>query len=121
MLAIDDVEASVRTAEVAHRHFPQLRILARARNRQHAFRLMEVGVDEIWRETFASSLELAEAALVALGTTRETAASQVKRFRAHDEATMRQQAAVKDDEEKLIATAQASARQLESLFEADAR
>ena len=47
MLAIDDVEASVRTAELARRHFPRLRILARARNRQHAFRLMEAGVSEI--------------------------------------------------------------------------
>ena len=119
VLAIDDVEASVRTAEMARRHFPKLRVLARARNRQHAFRLLEIGVDEIWRETFASSLELAEAALVALGTGRETAAQQVKRFRAHDEETMRQQAAVRDDEEKLIATTQASARQLEKLFEAD--
>ena len=75
VLAIDDVEASVRTAEMARRHFPKLRVLARARNRQHAFRLLETGVDEIWRETFASSLELAEAALVALGTARETAAA----------------------------------------------
>ena len=121
VLAIDDVEASVRTAEVARRHFPQLRILARARNRQHAFRLMEAGVTEIWRETFASSLEVAEAALVALGTTREAAASQVRRFRAHDEGTLQAQAAVHDDETKLIATAKASATQLEGLFEADAR
>jgi glutathione-regulated potassium-efflux system ancillary protein KefC/glutathione-regulated potassium-efflux system protein KefB len=121
VIAIDDVEASIRTAEMARRHFPKLRILARARNRQHAFRLMEAGVTEIWRETFASSLELAEATLVALGTTREAAASQVRRFRAHDEATLEAQAAVRDDESKLIASARASAQQLESLFEADSR
>jgi glutathione-regulated potassium-efflux system ancillary protein KefC/glutathione-regulated potassium-efflux system protein KefB len=121
VLAIDDVEASLRTAEIARRHFPRLRILARARNRQHAFRLMDAGVTEIWRETLASSLELAEAALVALGTARDTAASQVRQFRVHDEETLRAQAAVKDDETKLIATAKASARQLESLFESDAR
>jgi glutathione-regulated potassium-efflux system ancillary protein KefC/glutathione-regulated potassium-efflux system protein KefB len=119
VLAIDDVEASVRTAELAHRHFPRLRVLARARNRQHAFRLMEAGVSDIWRETLASSLEVAEAALVALGTPRDAAASQVRKFRAHDEATLRAQAAVKDDETKLIATAQASAQQLEKLFDAD--
>jgi glutathione-regulated potassium-efflux system ancillary protein KefC/glutathione-regulated potassium-efflux system protein KefB len=120
VIAIDDVEASVRTAEIARRHFPNLRVLARARNRQHAFRLMEAGVTEIWRETLASSLELAEATLVALGTAPELAASQVRQFRASDEETLRAQAAVRDDETKLIATAVASARQLESLFEADA-
>jgi voltage-gated potassium channel Kch len=119
VLAIDDVEASVRTAEMARRHFPALRILARARNRQHAFRLLDAGVTQIWRETFASSLEVAEAALVALGTSREASAEQVRRFREHDEATLAVQASVKDDETKLIATARASAQQLESLFEAD--
>ena len=119
VIAIDDVEASLRTAELARRHFPGLRILARARNRQHTFRLMDLGVTEIWRETFASSLELAEATLVALGTSREAAAAQVRRFRAHDESTLQAQAAVRDDETKLIATALASAQQLESLFEAD--
>jgi glutathione-regulated potassium-efflux system ancillary protein KefC/glutathione-regulated potassium-efflux system protein KefB len=119
VIAVDDVEASVRIAELARRHFPQLRIFARARNRQHAFRLMEADVNEIWRETFASSLELAETALVALGTPRDAAARQVRSFRAHDEETLRAQAGMKDDEERLIASAQASARQLESLFEAD--
>jgi monovalent cation:proton antiporter-2 (CPA2) family protein len=119
VLAIDDVEASVRTAEMARRHFPALRILARARNRQHAFRLLDAGVTQIWRETFASSLEVAEAALVALGTSREASAEQVRRFREHDEATLAVQASVQDDETKLIATARASAQQLESLFEAD--
>jgi len=119
VIAVDDVDASVRIAELARRHFPALRVLARARNRQHAFRLMEAGVSEIWRETLASSLELAETALVALGTPRETAAQQVRKFRQHDEETLRAQAAVKDDESRLIATTRASAQQLEQLFETD--
>ena len=121
VLAIDDVEASVRAVQIVRRHFPHLRVLARARNRQHAFQLMDAGVERIWRETFGSSLELAQQALVELGTDAETAATQVRMFRQHDESTLQAQAAVKDDEAKLIASAQASARQLESLFEADAR
>jgi voltage-gated potassium channel Kch len=120
VLAIDDVEASLRTAEMVRRHFPRLRILARARNRQHAFRLIRAGVDEVWRETYGSSLEVAEATLVALGTPRVQARTEVGRFREHDEETLQAQAAVMDDEEKLIATARASATQLEQLFESDA-
>ncbi len=119
VLAIDDVEASLRTAEMVRRHFPRLRILARARNRQHVFRLMEAGVEEIWRETLGSSLEVAGATLVALGTPRPRAIAEVRRFRQHDEQTLRAQAAVMDDESKLIATTRASAEQLERLFEAD--
>jgi glutathione-regulated potassium-efflux system ancillary protein KefC/glutathione-regulated potassium-efflux system protein KefB len=120
VLAIDDVEASLRTAEMVRQHFPRLRILARARNRQHAFRLIRAGVDEIWRETYGSSLEVAEATLVALGTPRAQARTEVGRFREHDEEALQAQAAVMDDEEKLIATVRASARQLEQLFESDA-
>ena len=44
----------------------------------------------------------------------------MKRFRQHDEATLTEQYAIKDDETKLIAAAQESAQQLEKLFEADA-
>jgi voltage-gated potassium channel Kch len=121
VIAVDDVEASLRIAELARRHFPKLRVLARARNRQHTFRLMEAGVTDIWREVLGSSLELAESTLIALGTSRETAAAQVRQFREHDEETLLAQAAVRGDEEKMIATAQASARQLEQLFEADER
>lgn len=67
VLAIDDVEASVKTAEVVRRHFPALPIYARARNRNHAHRLMAVGVEIIHRETFRSSLDLTADLLRGLG------------------------------------------------------
>jgi voltage-gated potassium channel Kch len=47
VLAIDDVEASVRTAALVAWHFPQVAIYARARNCQHAFKLMDIGVRHI--------------------------------------------------------------------------
>ncbi|MGC3980365.1 MAG: monovalent cation:proton antiporter-2 (CPA2) family protein [Steroidobacteraceae bacterium] len=120
VLAIDDVEASLRTAEIVHQHFPALKIFARARNRQHAFRLMELGVHEIIRETYASSLEMAEGVLEALGESARAARSTVRRFREHDEATLQKQFEVRDDDSKMLATVNESARQLEQLFEADA-
>ena len=44
------------------RNFPELKILARARNRRHAHLLMDRGVDGLVRETFHSSLLLGELA-----------------------------------------------------------
>ena len=67
VLAIDDVEASVKTAALVRRHFPDLPILARARNRVHHFRLRDLGIKSIYRETFPSSLEVAHQALLRLG------------------------------------------------------
>jgi len=120
VLAIDDVDSSVRTAELVRSHFPGLKILARARNRQHAFALMDAGVDYIIRETYGSSLELAEAVLTKLGDAPATAHAAVRKFRQHDEKTLGEQYAIKEDEVKFIAATRESAQQLEELFESDA-
>jgi monovalent cation:proton antiporter-2 (CPA2) family protein len=120
VLAIDDVEASVRTAELIRKHFPHLKIFARARNRQHAFRLMDLDVRYTIRETFVSSLEMSEKVLETLGLSKSKAIETVRQFRAHDEATMAKQQAVKDDESKFLQTTRESAEQLLHLFETDA-
>jgi monovalent cation:proton antiporter-2 (CPA2) family protein len=119
ILAIDDVDASVRTAEIVREQFPRLKIFARARNRQHAFALKDIGVRYIIRETYVSSLEMATTVLESLGDSSASAKALVRKFRQHDEATFEAQYAVKDDETKFIATSRAAARQLEKLFEAD--
>ena len=70
VLAIDDVDASVRTAQLVREQFPKVKVFARARNRQHAFALMDAGVTNIIRETLLSSLELATSVLQELGEPR---------------------------------------------------
>jgi glutathione-regulated potassium-efflux system ancillary protein KefC/glutathione-regulated potassium-efflux system protein KefB len=120
VLAIDDVEASIRTVELIRKHFPHLIILARARNRQHAFRLMDLGVHYNIRETLGSSLEMSVQVLKALGMSKPKAVEIVQRFRVHDEASLLRQQAVKDDEKKLIQSGRESAEQLLHLFETDA-
>jgi len=121
VVAVDDVEASVRTVALARRHFPQLRILARARNRQHAFRLLDLGITAVFRETYASSLEVAREALIALGVAPGDARASIQTFRVHDEKTLLAQHAVKEDEAKMVAATKESAAQLEALFSADER
>ena len=119
VLAVDDIDVSVRTATLVREHFPQLKIFARARSRQHTFALMDAGVSWVIRETYASSLEMAVSVLEALGETPGAAREAVRRFRQHDEKTLLAQYEVKEDEEKYRATSLAAAQQLEKLFEAD--
>jgi len=119
VLAIDDVGASVKTAELVRQHFPHLKIFARARNRQHAFRLMDLDVRYIIRETLVSSLEMSVQVLESLGLSKSKAMETVQQFRVHDEATMARQQAVKDDEKKFLETSRESAEQLLHLFETD--
>jgi glutathione-regulated potassium-efflux system protein KefB len=121
VVATDDPEQNVRTARIVKRLFPHLVVLARARNRQHAFRLMDLGVDWLVRETFHSSLELARETLVRIGVPDDVAIAKVERFRRHDEALLARQYLIHDDEAALVQSAQQARAELESLFEADRR
>ena len=120
VLAIDDVEASIKTAQLVRRHFPHLKIYARARNRHHVYRLMDVGVEHIMRETFLSSVDLAQHVLTGLGIARTEARSTVERFREYDEALVRRQYPFHQNEEQLIASTKEAAEELERVFEQDA-
>jgi monovalent cation:proton antiporter-2 (CPA2) family protein len=119
VVLLDNVEDVLRLVEVAKRDFPQLKILARARNRRHAHLLMDRGVDGLVRETFHSSLILAEQALTTLGIDADAASRAVLLFRDHDEKTLLASHAIYRDEQKVIQTAQDATAELESLFEAD--
>jgi voltage-gated potassium channel Kch len=120
VLAIDDVEASVKTAAVVRRHFPGLPIVARARNRVHHFRLRDLGVRNIFRETFPASLDMARLALLRLGLAASATERAISLFRQSDEEQLDAQYAVRHDEAQLIQTAREAAEQLRELFEADA-
>jgi len=119
VLAIDDVEASVRTAALVRRHFPDLPILARARNRVHYFGLRDLGVKWIYRETFPASLEAAHQALLQLGLGIAASEQAVTLFKQHDEAQLEAQYAVRRDDLQLIQTTKDAAEQLRGLFESD--
>lgn len=119
ILAIDDIDLSVRTAAMVRRHFPHLKLLARARNRQHAIRLMDLGIRYVIRETYLSSLDMAQQTLESLGMSRAEAVESIERFDAHDKHTLQMQREARDDEQKLLQSAQQAARELEQLFEKD--
>ena len=119
VLAIDDVETSVRVAQTVRRAYPQLPVYARARNRQHAHRLMDLGARVIVRETFDSSLALGRQLLEGLGWAADEAEDAARRFREHDERTLAKQRAFRHDEQALIQSVQEAASELEELFEYD--
>ncbi len=119
VLTMDDPDTNLRAARLIRRLYPQAQILARARNRQHAWRLMDLSA-EPFREVFGSSLELGERVLTALGVTEDVARDHVLRFRDHDETLLRAQHLVYDDEVAVIQTSRDARKDLMRLFEADA-
>jgi monovalent cation:proton antiporter-2 (CPA2) family protein len=117
IVAIDDEEKSLLIIDTAQKHFPNLKILARAAGRDHAYRLLSRGVEHIFRETLGSSLDLSVAALRMLGFRAYEAHRAAKAFRDYDEQTVRELAPYSEDETKLIAQAKVRIRSMEELFE----
>jgi len=121
ILAIEDVEQSLATARMVVKHFPRLRIMARARNRQHVYALMDLGITHIVRDTYYSSLELTRQTLTELGHEPEQAARIVETFRDHDIRRLHAQREVHKDLNRMASENLQWTRELEELFEDDAR
>jgi glutathione-regulated potassium-efflux system ancillary protein KefC/glutathione-regulated potassium-efflux system protein KefB len=121
VLAISDLEQSIRIAEAVTRHFPHLTIIARARNRRHVHKLMDLGVKHIFRETLLSSLAMTELVLTNLGHTGDNAKHIINAFCERDTKLLIEQHAIHDSEEKLIQSAKDTADELESLLRVDSR
>jgi len=109
----------LRIVETVKRNFPNLAILARARNRWYAHLLLDREVDGLVRETLYSSLELARQALAVLGIDAVAAERAITLFRQHDEKMLIETHAIYRDEQQLIQSQQQAADELASLFEAD--
>ncbi len=119
MLAIDDMEESLKTASIVREHFPHLKIFARARNRQHFYKLMDLGITHIRRETFFSALELARLVLTGLGLPNKEVKQSINQFRDHDIKRLYDHRQYNTDEELMISMSKGAARELEELFESD--
>ena len=118
VIATDDPETNVRTAELVAHLYPHIRIIARARNRQHVHKLVDVGAQAV-RETFHSSLEMSRRTLVGLGLSEAQAEARIRRFKQHDEQVLKAQHLVYDDAAKVLQSAQEARAELSRLFEAD--
>lgn len=118
VLAIDNQTASLQCARVVRTHFPKLPIVARARNRQHAYELMALGVTVIHRETFRASLDMAGDALKELGVKPDEVTQAMKAFRMRDQERLFEQA---EQAEHGAHAGLASAQEVERHFERDAR
>jgi glutathione-regulated potassium-efflux system ancillary protein KefC/glutathione-regulated potassium-efflux system protein KefB len=84
VIAIDDADKILEIATLAHKHYPNLKIAARAIDRRHAYQLMALGVTSFRRETFDSALNLGVEALTLLGNNKADAKRAGELFADHD-------------------------------------
>ena len=107
--------------EMVQQNFPNLTVFARARNRQHAYQLLSMGIRHVTRETFAASVEMTRDVLQEVGLTFSEAHEAMERFREHDERLLQESFQYAADQEKLKAISLQSRKELEDLFSQDAQ
>ncbi|MGB8868071.1 MAG: cation:proton antiporter [Rhodomicrobium sp.] len=119
VVAIDDMDASLKTAQLVKTQFPHVPIYARARNRRHAHQLMDLGIANIERETFLSSLELTRDVLLGLGLSEGEIRFTVDTFKEHDEARLYEDYAHYTDVQRMAANAMQRSEELAGILAQD--
>jgi len=113
VVAVDDVAQSLEIVDLAREHFPQLEIVARARDVTHWNQLRDRAVMLVQRELFESSLLSARSVLELLGKAPDAAQSTIQRFRQHNLELFEQLHPHYKDSAKMISVVKQGRLQLE--------
>ena len=113
VVAVDDVEQSLKIVDLAREHFPKLKLVARARDVTHWNQLRDRGVTLVERELFESSLRSGRTVLELLGHSPHEARQSAMRFRLHNLKLFEKMYPHRKDRSKLIAVATQGRLQLE--------
>jgi glutathione-regulated potassium-efflux system ancillary protein KefC len=119
ILAIDDNDAALASLVVLKQNFPEVRVMCRAWDQVHLYQLKEKGADYVIRETFESSLRMAEEVLKALDFAPFRAKRLANRFRHHNHSVLDELVKVYGDQEKELSVSLRAIEEVEKLFETD--
>ncbi|MEQ1769713.1 MAG: monovalent cation:proton antiporter-2 (CPA2) family protein [Devosia sp.] len=119
VIAVAGGDRILAIAELIRRHFPDVKIAARAVDRNHAHQLMAIGVEAYERETFRAAITLGEKALVALGHPSAEAKRIADSFETHDNRLLRDSYELRDDRDAYIGFVRRSTEMLDKVMQAD--
>jgi voltage-gated potassium channel Kch len=120
VIAIDDEQKAVALAETVQKHFPNLKIFARAAGRVHAYEFQKRGLQTFYRETLGSSLDLGIDVMQTLGIERSRAERAARLFKEHDERSVRELAQYWEDDDTYFKNARLHIEAFEQMFASDA-
>ncbi|MCB4797718.1 monovalent cation:proton antiporter-2 (CPA2) family protein [Neotamlana laminarinivorans] len=119
IIAIDNPTVTREVARIVKDNYPNVELLIRAKNRYDAYDLLNMGIDNIYRESLDTSLALASDALSKLGFRKYTLARQVQNFIKYDEESIRRLAKQPTDEDSYIFKARQELAEQEKLLNND--
>ena len=121
VLAIDDAAKTLEIVETVRKHFPHLKLIVRAREREDGYALVNMGIKSVHRETFGTSLEMGFEAMRMLGVRGHHAHRAVHAFRTHNEEAFRDLAAHWGDRKTFMAMLRGKIQEADALLKHDGR
>ncbi|TXF90756.1 potassium transporter [Neolewinella aurantiaca] len=117
--AVDSPEITFNLVKGVKKYYPNVKLMVRAKNRYDAYELLDLGVENIYRESLDTSVKMASDVLAQMGFRRYTISRQAEIFKTQDEESMRRLAALPNDGESYIFKAREEMAQQEKLLEED--
>ena len=117
--AIDNPSITKRITSLVKEHYPHVELMIRAQNRYDAYELLNMGFENIYRESLDTSLSLARDVLSKLGFRKYTLNRQVQNFIKYDESSLRRLASESKEDENYIFKARKELEEQERLLEED--
>jgi CPA2 family monovalent cation:H+ antiporter-2 len=114
--AIDSPEKNQEIIKTVQKHFPDIQIMARAKNRMDAYELLDMGIKDIYRESLHTSVRLAVDVMGRLGHRSYTATRQGQKFLEYDEMTLVKMAEHRHDMKQYVLKARETFRLQEEIL-----
>jgi CPA2 family monovalent cation:H+ antiporter-2 len=117
--AIDNPEVNQELVRTVRKHFPNLEIMARARNRMDAYELIDLGVKDFYRETLYTSVHMAIDVLKKLGFRSYSATRKGMEFIRYDEIALEKLAKTRHQQKEYILNVREQIEMQERLLSED--
>ncbi|MEM6320909.1 MAG: monovalent cation:proton antiporter-2 (CPA2) family protein [Bacteroidota bacterium] len=117
--AVDNPETAMELVKIVKDKYPHVKLMVRSKNRFDAYNLLNMGVENIYRESLDTSVKLASDVLNELGFRKYTLHRQAQKFIQFDEEGLRRLAQQPLHEDAYIFKVKEEIAAQEKLLEAD--
>ena len=119
VVALDDPESNKFIAETVKEHYPKVKIFVRAKNRLDAYHYINHGIDNVYRETLGTAVDMATDVIHETGIRKYAAARLGKRFINIDKTSLRKIAKKYEEGGDLFFSTRESIQREEALLSLD--
>ncbi len=117
--AIGNPETNLELIEILKKHFPNLELIIRAKNRFDGYQVLDLGVDNVYRDSLYTSIQLGIDVLQKMGQRKYTATRMGQNFARYDEEALRELAKARHNKKHYISKVREKISLQEELLQED--